>query len=270
MNKIQYAEKINANTKLSFANKAIINQIISFQLNDQKFHGTDEYLASTWGVSPRTIQRQIAELKTLNLIQVKLDKKKHSSGDKTWYNKRYITVDLTNLNNFLQNNTLIDSSNLISSDLSNVIEETKLIVVEEEIKPEMESIVTFDSDEYEYDDEKQEAWFNQMAGIAPSINTEPIVSEIKSDLVLADVESTPTTEDEKIAAKKLKFKEDFDKGMKYNAGTMTPSDFHYITKNYFKNTDPITILDTISNINKNSFDEFWNRLQQLKLEVIKL
>lgn len=283
MNKFQYAEKINANTKLSFANKAIINQIISFQLNDQKFHGTDEYLASTWGVSPRTIQRQIAELKKLNLIQIELDKKKHSTGDKTWYNKRYITVDLSNLSNFLQDDISINDLNPISSDLNNDIQAVEQSVVEDVIMPQMESIeitptdepievITDDSEEFDYDDEQQEAWFNQMAGItSPQIVIEPkpIVTELKPNSTLTAVRPTHTIEDKKIVAKKLKFKEDFDKGMKYNAGTMNPSDFHYITKNYFRDTDPIIVLDTINKIDKNSFDEFWNRLQQLKLEVIK-
>lgn len=197
MNKFQYAEKINANTKLSFANKAIINQIISFQLNNQKFHGTDEYLASTWGVSTRTIQRQIAELKKLNLIQVELDKKKHSTGDKTWYNKRYITVDLTNLSNFLQNNTSVVDSKPILSDLNYDITEVESIIIEEEIKPQMESIevvptdepievITDDSDEFDYDDEQQEAWFNQMAGIKN-------IKEIKEDIALSNDEPIKKT-----------------------------------------------------------------------------
>lgn len=184
MNKFQYAEKINANTKLSFANKAIINQIISFQLNQQEFHGTDEYLASTWGVSPRTIQRNIAELKKLNLIQVELDKKKHSTGDKTWYNKRYITVDLINLSNFLQDNTSIDDSKPIKCDLSNDIQTVESSTKEDIIMSQIEekSNDFFDENSFDLEEDNSE-YFESLMNVNPK--------QVEETLI---VNYTPTSE----------------------------------------------------------------------------
>jgi hypothetical protein len=161
MNKFQYAEKINANTKLSFAHKALLNQIISFQLNNQDFHGTDEYLASTWGVSPRTIQRQISDLKKFNLIQVKLDKKKHSNGAGEWYNKRYITINFDILTSFLEVEPTTIKSEPILNDLSNDIQPIESSIIQAELIPEIEDKTVFKVDD-DIDDEAQDLWFKQQ------------------------------------------------------------------------------------------------------------
>jgi hypothetical protein len=103
MKKFQFTEKINSNTKLKFPHKALINQILSFQENEQIFHATDKHLSSVWGVEEKTIKRIIADLKVFNLLNVELDRKKHSNGDGEWYNKRYIKINTENLELFLDN-----------------------------------------------------------------------------------------------------------------------------------------------------------------------
>lgn len=182
MNKFQFTEQINANTKLSFAHKALLNQILSFQMNNQIFHGTDEWLGKTWGVSTRTIKRQISDLKGFNLITVELERKKHTNGEGNWYNKRYITINLDALSDFLN----IDNQVETKPKQIEVPKETEPIAIVEKIKPQIEAITS--NDEYEYDDDQQEAWFNQMAGINQKNEPSEAVVIIEET---AKVENTP-------------------------------------------------------------------------------
>lgn len=92
---------VNAEKRLKFGHKALLNQAISFQLGNQKFHATDKWLAGHWGESTQVIKKIIRELKKRGLIFCELIRRKHTEGDKNWYNKRYITVDFKMLEAFL-------------------------------------------------------------------------------------------------------------------------------------------------------------------------
>ena len=94
MNYFQLADKINQLHKLDFAERALLNQITSYQFNNKTFYATNEYLSKYWGVSERSITRYITKLIKLGFITVEIKKKKHTSGDGNWYNKRYITSNI--------------------------------------------------------------------------------------------------------------------------------------------------------------------------------
>jgi len=99
--KFQLADKVNAEKRLKFGHKALLNQAISFQLGNQKFYATDKWLAEEWGESIQVIKKIIRELKKRGLIFCELIRRKHTEGGKNWYNKRYITVDFKMLEAFL-------------------------------------------------------------------------------------------------------------------------------------------------------------------------
>ena len=99
--KFQLADKVNAEKRLKFGHKALLNQAISFQLGNQKFYATDKWLSEEWGESIQVIKKIIRELKKRGLIFCELIRRKHTEGDKSWYNKRYITVDFKMLEAFL-------------------------------------------------------------------------------------------------------------------------------------------------------------------------
>lgn len=277
MQKFELNQSIKKST-LNPSEKLVLLEILSFIENNKEFYATNAHIAETFNFTERNVKAIISKLSKLGIIESEVKRKKHTTGDCSWYNKRYITINFDKLSEFLnvqiQPKQAQINPEIKSFETINVVEEIQSEIKAIEVIPTDEPIevITDDSDEFDYDDEQQEAWFNQMAGITsqPIVKEiKPIVKEIKPNSTLTAVRPTHTIEDEKIVAKKLKFKEDFDKGMKYNAGTMIPSDFHYITKNYFRDTDPIIVLNTINKIDKNSFDEFWDRLQQLKLETIK-
>lgn len=90
MNLFEITNEVNQNKKLNFAQKALLNQIIGYNLNNKSFFATNQFLAEYWGCDIATIKRSIAILKTLGFITVSVDRKKHTTGDATWYNKRYI------------------------------------------------------------------------------------------------------------------------------------------------------------------------------------
>jgi len=97
MNFFQITNQVNQNKNLNWAEKAILNQIIGFNLNDQDFIATNKWLADYWGVDISTIKRILASLAALGYIQTTVIKKKHTTGDKQWYNKRYITANIDNM-----------------------------------------------------------------------------------------------------------------------------------------------------------------------------
>lgn len=90
MNLFEIQNQVNKNKKLSFAAKALLNQIISFNLNDLPFIATNQYLSDYWSCDISTIKRSLSVLKNMGYISISVDRKKHTTGDKTWYNKRYI------------------------------------------------------------------------------------------------------------------------------------------------------------------------------------
>jgi hypothetical protein len=133
MKKFQFTEKINSNTKLKFPHKALINQILSFQENEQIFHATNKYLSTVWGVEEKTIKRIIADLKAFNLLDVELDRKKHSNGAGEWYNKRYIKVNTENLKLFLDNKETTSTENKAPKSIKKEKPIPTIIEVKEEL-----------------------------------------------------------------------------------------------------------------------------------------
>jgi len=99
--KFQLADRVNAEKRLKFGHKALLNQVISFQLGNQKIYATDKWLAEHWGESIQVIKKIIRELKKRGLIFCELIRRKHTEGGNNWYNKRYITVDFQMLEAFL-------------------------------------------------------------------------------------------------------------------------------------------------------------------------
>lgn len=97
----ELASKINANKTLDFADKAILNQIISYVNNQKTFHATNDYLAECWGTNVTAIKRAIKTLKNFGLIVITVDRRKHQQDGKAWYNKRYIQVDFKVLEAFV-------------------------------------------------------------------------------------------------------------------------------------------------------------------------
>lgn len=93
MNLFEIQNQVNKNKKLSFAAKALLNQIISFNLNDLPFIATNQYLAEYWSCDISTIKRSLATLKEFGYVTISVDRKKHTTGEKTWYNKRYISAN---------------------------------------------------------------------------------------------------------------------------------------------------------------------------------
>ena len=119
MNTFELQTKINANRALDFADKAILNQVISYINNNKIFHATNEYLAECWGTNTTAIKRAIRTLKEYSLIIIKNERRKHQQGDKAWYNKRYIEVDFKALEAFLEGKAVVDApSPIITSDIA--------------------------------------------------------------------------------------------------------------------------------------------------------
>lgn len=100
-NKFQLQDKINANKALSFADKAILNQIISFTKDGGICIATNSYFAKCWGVDEQKIKRTLKILYDHGLINSKVERKKHTEGERTWHNKRYLTVNHNVLASFL-------------------------------------------------------------------------------------------------------------------------------------------------------------------------
>lgn len=101
MNYFKISDKINQNKELSLQEKALLNQALSYQLNNKEFFATNEYLADYWNTSVSTIKRALAVLESFQLIQRRKERKQHEVGDQSWYNKRYITIELKQLFTFL-------------------------------------------------------------------------------------------------------------------------------------------------------------------------
>lgn len=97
MNYFEISDKINQNKHLSLQEKAVFNQVLSYELNKKEFFGTNEYLANYWNTSVRSINRVFAKLESRNLIQRRTERKKHSNGQQNWYNKRYTTINFDGL-----------------------------------------------------------------------------------------------------------------------------------------------------------------------------
>ncbi len=84
----QVAEKVNQLHNIQIAERALLNQIISYDLNKKKFHASNEYLSKYWGVSERTVTRWITHLEKQGYIQTSEIKKKHEENK--WSNRRTI------------------------------------------------------------------------------------------------------------------------------------------------------------------------------------
>lgn len=103
MNYFELNEKINQQKELTIQTRSILNQLLSYTLNNTSFYGTNQYLSDYWGFSLRTVNNVMKDLKNLGLIQSSTIRKKHTKGGKTWYNKRYIKVDVDTLIQYLDN-----------------------------------------------------------------------------------------------------------------------------------------------------------------------
>lgn len=135
MKKFQFTNRINSNSILNFAEKAILNQLLSYQENNQIFHGTNKYLSETWGTTESTIKRTIANLKLHNLLIIDLQKKPHSNGEsgEVWYNKRYISINIDELTKFLNNETIIEETiEELPIEKNEVINELPTLTIEDE------------------------------------------------------------------------------------------------------------------------------------------
>lgn len=110
MNYFEVAQKVNANKLLDFADKAILNQVLSYTLNNQDFYATNDYLKEHWGCSMSAVKRAIQTLKLYRLIDVQVNKKKHTTNGQSWYNKRYIKVNLSTLEDFLNGKIEIEKT----------------------------------------------------------------------------------------------------------------------------------------------------------------
>jgi len=124
MEKFQFTSKINAASKLDWAEKSLLNYILSFIENENEFYQSNESLALTWNVSCSTIKRHLKTLTDFRILKSNVNRKKHTVGAATWYNKRYLTVDFQVLENFL--NGIIISQNEVVPAKVEIIAETAL------------------------------------------------------------------------------------------------------------------------------------------------
>lgn len=88
MKNYQVAEKVYQLHNIQIAERALLNQIIRYDLNNKKFHASNEYLSKYWGVSERTVTRWITHLEKQGYIQTSEIKKKHEENK--WSNRRTI------------------------------------------------------------------------------------------------------------------------------------------------------------------------------------
>lgn len=282
MNKFEFNQSVKKSS-LSSSEKLILIEILSFIENDKAFYATNKHIASIFNFSESYVKKIISKFQNLGIIESSVDKKKHQSGDQTWYNKRYITINFETLSSFLQMDGSIELVKPIISDLEPSIQANKSISVPIEIMSEIEDN---EADEFEYDDEAQASWFNSFL----NENSIEVISELEENviqesevMVLEEVVVEQSIESNKIKTtikpstevvepsssipneKKEKFKAEFNDSFKYNIGTMLVPDFHRLTKNYFINLDFNIIYDSIKEITINDYDKFWDNLQELKI-----
>lgn len=127
MNYFKISEKINQQKDLKLEHKAILNQILSYQLNGKDFIATNQYLSEYWNISVRTVNRVIAHLKKLSIIDCNLIRKKHQTGEKTWYNKRYIKIDTNKLLSFLAIEQTISIKENINTEIESPVIQSEIV-----------------------------------------------------------------------------------------------------------------------------------------------
>lgn len=271
MNKFEFNQSVKKSS-LSSSEKLILLEILSFIENDKAFYATNKHLASIFNFSESYVKKIISKFQNLGIIESKVDKKKHQSGDQTWYNKRYITINFNTLSSFLQIGGSIESPKPIISDLNHQITLVESSVVDNEIIPEIEDN---EADEFDYDDEAQSLWFNTILNEnSMQVSNEVVVVEEvvveqlnQSIQVKTDYEQSSEIIEQSDSAsseKKEKFRKEFESAFKYNAGSMNATDFHQLTKNHFLKSDFKSIFNCYFGIRINDYDEFWDNLQKLK------
>lgn len=277
MNKFEFNQSVKKSS-LSSSEKLILLEILSFIENDKAFYATNKHIASIFNFSESYVKKIISKFQNLGIIESNVDKKKHQSGDKTWYNKRYITINFEILSNFLQMDGSAESSKPIISDLEPSNKAIESIGVPIEIMSEIEDN---EAEEFEYDDEAQALWFNSLLkensiGVINELEEnviqesevvvlEEVVVEQSNDSIKIKTKATIIETDSEVSNdKKEKFKADFIDAFKYNVGSMLVPDFHRLTKNHFIKCEFNTVCDCISGITIKDYDKFWDNLQELK------